>query len=322
MSPQIASTETELRPGFRAGGTTEAVRGSIRIGTCSWAQRCLIQSGAFYPPTVASSEGRLRYYASHFDTVEIDSSYYAIPATHMARAWAARTPEKFLFHVKAYGALTGHAIAPKALPDEWRGVLRQSDFSTEALQVSDPAQLRAMAQAFATALDPLKSAHKLGFVIFQFPPWFTCKNANRDYLVYCRELMAGLPVAVEFRHGSWLTHRHAVETFSFLREQKITYITCDEPQYGDLSSAPFCPEATTSMAYLRLHGRSPDWRGCLRTSNDYRYGKEELEEIAGVARRLSLRTRAAFVMFNNCHGGHAALNGLEMKALLQEGYSR
>jgi uncharacterized protein YecE (DUF72 family) len=297
----------------------EAPRGVIRIGTCSWAKRCLIESGAFYPPTVSSSERRLRFYASHFDTVEVDSSYYAIPATGMAEAWAARTPEKFLFHVKAYGALTGHPVAPKALPDEWRGVLRQSDLSNELLQVSDPAQLRTMAQAFATALAPLKAVRKLGFVIFQFPPWFTCKNANRDYLVYCRELMAGLPLAVEFRHGSWLTHRHAAETISFLREQKITYITCDEPQYGDLSSAPFHPEATTSMAYLRLHGRSPEWRGCLRSSNDYCYGTEELEDIAAVVRRLSLRTRAAFVMFNNCHGGHAAVNGLAMKAMLHKG---
>ena len=295
----------------------ETPRGVIRIGTCSWAKRCLIESGAFYPPSISSSERRLKFYASHFDTVEVDSSYYAIPPTHMAQAWAARTPEKFLFHVKAYGALTGHPVAPKALPEEWRGVLRPSDLSDELLQVTDPAQLRAMAEAFATALAPLKSTRKLGFVIFQFPPWFTCKNANRDYLVFCRELVAGIPVAVEFRHGSWLTSRHAPETLSFLREHKITYITCDEPQYGDLRSAPFLPEATTSMAYLRLHGRSPDWRGCLRSSNDYRYGNVELQEVAAAARRLTLRTRAAFVMFNNCHGGHAAVNGLEMKKLLE-----
>ena len=68
--------------------------------------------------------------------------------------------------------------------------------------------------------------------------------------------MAGLPIAVEFRHGSWLTRAHADDVLAFLKEHKISYITCDEPQYGNLSTAPFRPEVTTSMGYLRLHGRN------------------------------------------------------------------
>lgn len=292
--------------------------GAIRIGICSWTEKCLIESGTFYPQGVTSAEERLRFYASHFDTVEVDSSYYAIPTPQMALAWAERTPDKFLFHVKAYGALTGHGIDPKTLLKELRELLPEADRARDNIHVSEPALLRAMAQAVVAALEPLKTAHKLGFVIFQFPPWFSYKKANRDYLLYCKELMAGLPIAVEFRHGSWLTHRHADELFEFLREHKITYITCDEPQYGTLASAPFHPEATTSMAYLRLHGRNAEtWFKRSNLRYEYLYGEQELREFAAEARRLSAKARMTFIMFNNCHGGHAVKNALQMKEILK-----
>ncbi|HBG04230.1 MAG: hypothetical protein A2075_17125 [Geobacteraceae bacterium GWC2_58_44] len=290
--------------------------GVIRIGTCSWTEKSLIESGTFYPEGITSAEERLRFYARHFDTVELDSSYYAIPTLHMAQAWAERTPEKFLFHVKAYGALTGHSIDPRALPAQLRALLSAEERTQDLLHVSEPAQLRAMAQALIAALAPLIAAHKLGFLIFQFPPWFTCKNANRDYLLYCKELMAGLPIAVEFRHGSWLTRQHADELFAFLREHKITYITCDEPQYGNLTTAPFHPEITTSVAYLRLHGRNAEsWLQHATARNDYLYGEQELTTFASVARRLSSKARITFLMFNNCHGGQAVRNALQMQKI-------
>ncbi len=291
--------------------------GGIRIGTCSWTERSLIDSGAFYPPGVDSAEQRLRFYASRFDTVEIDSSYFSIPTRAMAQAWAERTPSGFLFHVKAFGALTGHRIEPQGLAKELREMLPAADPAQTGVQVCEPAALRAMAQAMVEALQPLKAAHKLGFVIFQFPPWFGYQKANLEYLAYCKQLMAGLPIAVEFRHGSWLTRRHADDLFAFLREHKITYITCDEPQYGTLASLPFHPEATTSMAYLRLYGRNAEsWLGHSDLRYDYRYDRQELGEIAEAAKRLSVDTRATFIMFKNCHAGHAVANALQMRELL------
>ena len=81
--------------------------GHVRIGTCSWADRTMIE--AWYPPEVSSAEARLRYYAARFDTVEADSPYYGIPTRYGdARTGRARTPEGFVFHVKAYGLMTGH----------------------------------------------------------------------------------------------------------------------------------------------------------------------------------------------------------------------
>ncbi|WP_224956393.1 DUF72 domain-containing protein [Geomonas subterranea] len=287
--------------------------GKIRIGTCSWTESSLIESGAFYPRGAGTPKARLKFYARQFDTVEIESSYYQIPSIDMAQAWAGRTPPGFLFHVKAFGALTGHNIDPRRLPEELRGMLAPGDLGREELHVAEPGMLKAMAQALLASLEPLRQARKMGFIIFQFPPWFGYKKANLDYLSYCKELVAGFPIAVEFRHGSWFTSQHRDEMLAFLKEHKITYITCDEPQYGNLTTAPFHPDATTGIAYLRLHGRNGDgWHSDV-PGDEYLYQEAELKEIARHALQLGERARTTFIMFNNCRCGYAAQNALEMR---------
>ena len=82
--------------------------GRVRVGISSWADPALIEEGSFYPKKSMSAEARLRYYAGVFDTVELNSSYYAIPDPVNARRWAERTPPGFIFHVKAYALMTGH----------------------------------------------------------------------------------------------------------------------------------------------------------------------------------------------------------------------
>ncbi|HEY3255777.1 MAG TPA: DUF72 domain-containing protein, partial [Polyangiaceae bacterium] len=87
----------------------------IFVGTASWTDKTLIASGRFYPAKENTPEDRLRYYASQFPLVEVDSSYYAIPEARVAQFWAGRTPPSFLFNVKAFRLLTGHQTAPAAL---------------------------------------------------------------------------------------------------------------------------------------------------------------------------------------------------------------
>jgi len=293
---------------------------NIHVGTCSWAEKTLIASGEFYPKGTTSAEERLRYYASRFDTVEVDSTYYAIPATRTAELWAARTPENFIFHIKAYGALTGHGINPQTLPKSLREMLSSSDRVKRTIHVADPSLLKDVADAFAASLQPLRSAGKLGVLVFQYPPWFWYKKENLDYILKCRELMGSMPLAVEFRHGSWLTHYHAENTLKFLRENGITYVTTDESQFGRLATAPFLPAVTTDIAYLRLHGRNKrTWlKKGIETSlrYDYLYSGEELKEFAGAAAGLSLKAGMAYIMFNNCHGGFAVQNALDTLMLL------
>ena len=90
--------------------------GTILVGTASWTDKSLIQCGRYYPSDVKTAEQRLRYYASEFPIVEVDSSYYAIPSEQTVRLWAERTPGDFVFDVKAFRMFTQHQTAPRVLP--------------------------------------------------------------------------------------------------------------------------------------------------------------------------------------------------------------
>ena len=294
----------------------------ILIGTCSWAEKSLIESKEFYPKGIKTSEDRLKYYASHFNTVEVDSTYYAIPHKKTVWLWSHRTPENFTFHIKAYGALTGHGIDPKTLPKDLQGLLPSKDKDKQYIYIKDPTLLKIVAQRFIEVLHPLQRDRKLGVVVFQYPPWFHYKHSSLDYILACKEMMQGVPIAVEFRHGSWLTPKAVETVFHFLRKYQITYITADEPQYGSLATIPFYPQITTDIAYFRFHGRNKEnWlKKGIPTSlrYDYRYSDDELKSFIPSIRRLSSRAKMTYVMFNNCHGASAIKNAIRMIDLLRE----
>lgn len=292
----------------------------IRVGTCSWTEKTLIQSGEFYPQNVTSAEGRLRYYASHFDTVEVDSVYYAIPDQKTAWLWDVRTPAGFTFHIKAYGALTGHAIDPKTLPKDLQ---MQSMISPgkRSIYVKDETLLGLMASRVRDALEPLYRSGKVGLMVFQYPPWFTYGTRNMDYILKCKEWMNRLPIAVEFRHGSWLVPRRRRDVLRFLDENGVNYVSADEPQYGDLSTIPFVPAVTGNTAYFRLHGRNAEnWlKKGVETSlrYAYSYSEKELGEFVPCIEEAAARSETTYVMLNNCHRGFAVQNAARMKELLR-----
>jgi uncharacterized protein YecE (DUF72 family) len=292
----------------------------IRTGTCSWAEKSLIASGDFYPRGVRTAEERLRHYSSRFDTVEVDSTYYAIPRAQTAALWAARTPGGFTFHIKVYGALTGHGIDPGTLPRELRGALTGRDREKPYIYVKEPSLISVMSDALIEALRPLREAGKLGVMVFQYPPWFQFSTKNLDYILTSKENMKGLPAAVEFRHGSWLTREKRDSVFRFMRENQLTYVTADEPQYGDLKTVPFLPEATTDTAYFRLHGRNrTNWlKKGIETSlrYDYLYSDSELRDFVPSMESVNRRAKETYVMFNNCHGGFAMRNAAGLREII------
>ncbi len=293
----------------------------IHIGTCSWTEKSLIQSGEFYPKGMTTPESRLKFFASNFDTVEVDSSYYAIPDARTTQAWVERTPADFIFHIKTYGALTGHGIDPKSLPADIAASLPKEDLEQKQYYVKEPELLKVIAERFKDALKPLVEARKLGVLLFQLPPWFLYKKSNLDYLLKCQELMEGLPVAVEFRHGSWLTPEKRDVVLHFLREYRLIYVTADEPQYGSLATIPFLPDVTGSTAYFRLHGRNKEnWlKKGIETSlrYDYEYSDMELREFLPVIKQTDMRAKETYIMFNNCHGGCAIRNARKMMRMIQ-----
>ena len=84
---------------------------STFVGTGSWTDPTLIKSKRFYPPGCSSAEARLRFYASQFPIVEVDSSYYAMPNGSNSVLWVERTPASFTFNIKAFRLFTGHQTA-------------------------------------------------------------------------------------------------------------------------------------------------------------------------------------------------------------------
>ncbi len=229
------------------------------------------------------AEDRLRYYADHFDTVEVDSTYYAIPTKQTAHLWAQRTPDNFIVHIKVYGALTGHGVDPRSLPPDIRSELQEKDKKEKTVFIREPSLLRMIVSSFKDSLSPLMSVGKLGVLVFQFPPWVVYKEENLEYILSCKEKMGRIPVAVEFRHGSWYASDVRGKVFHFLRKNQIIHVVADEPQYGTLATIPFAPQTTADIAYYRFHGRNKEnWlKKGIETSlrYAYEYSDEELKEF-------------------------------------------
>src|SRR5689334_14834074 len=120
-----AATRLDAEPPLAAlhTGPMPARVGNVLVGTASWTEKTLLESGAFYPPGVKTPADRLRYYARHFPVVEVDATFYALPAEQMARHWVERVPDDFVFGVKAFAALTQHPFVPARLPPDLRAAM-------------------------------------------------------------------------------------------------------------------------------------------------------------------------------------------------------
>jgi uncharacterized protein YecE (DUF72 family) len=286
--------------------------GEIRVGTASWTDKTLLESG-WYPASANTAEKRLAYYARRFNLVEVDSTYYHPPAEQTARLWAERTPAGFLFNIKAFSLLTGHPTKPSAIyaeqrPETDKKNVYPNDLSAQAYED--------VWTRFLSALDPLVEAGKLGAILFQFPPWFTIRRSNKDYMVEVAKRCAPLPVAVELRHASWFAGDNAAETLDFLRRHRLPFVCVDMPQ-GHRSSIPPVLEPTADLAMVRFHGHSDKW-----TSKDiyekfgYRYSGQELREWAPKLHDLAAQTAQTHVLMNNCYSDYAQTNATQLIDLL------
>ena len=295
----------------------------IHVGSCSWTETSLIKSSDFYPKGVNTAEARLRYYADMFDVVEVDSSYYAVPSARTVKQWAERTPPDFRFHIKAYALLTGHSADLRSVPPEVRDLLSNASLKKGRVTLNEKEPLEEVFRLFREALRPLVEAGKVGVVVFQYPPFFVNSSRNLDYIVRCKELMQDFRIGVEFRHGSWLAPGRADSALSFLKENGITYITADEPQYGNLSTVPFVTGVTTGIAYFRLHGRNKaNWfkrGGETSLRYDYLYSEGELREFITPFVEAARKAEETFVMFNNCHLGYSMKNARQLSEMLEAG---
>ena len=248
-----------------------------------------------------SGEERLRYYADRFDTVEANSTYYRLPDEELVAKWAERVPEGFVMHVKAFGMMTRHPVKVDALPPD----LRDAAPVDERGRVDrPPRELRAEVFArFHAALEPLRSAGKLGGILLQFPSYVVCKPLSFEYLEWAAGELRGDHPLVEFRHRSWLEEENRARVFSFLEELGATYVVVDAPKTEAKNLVPTVVALTSSTGYVRLHGRNAKtWnvRGKSAAERfDYLYSEDELRDWIEPLEELAEAAGEVYVMFNN-----------------------
>jgi len=238
--------------------------------------------GTFYPLGTAKTD-MLGQYVKHFETVELNFSYYRIPTQSTLARMAAQTPEGFAFWVKANQKTT-----------------HQQD--------------RSIAGAFLDSLAPLTQEGKLAGVLLQFPQSFHRTMANRKYLASTIEDFCTVPLAVEFRHRSW-DDQAVVEG---LRQHGISLVVPDVPDLEGLYR-PAAPIVTGPSGYLRLHSRvAENWYAGGAERYDYDYSEDELKKVLADWSSVETEVERVYAFFNNCHRGQAAQNAEAFRRLLDQ----
>ncbi len=303
--PHDPGVEAARRRSEEAGDAAHAPikvgKGVVRFGTASWTDPTMTAPGVFYPRGADSAEERLRFYATRFPVVEVDATYYALPSRRTAESWAQRTPEDFVFDIKAHALMTGQP--------------------TELARLPKAELLDAVYTQFREALEPLTKAGKLGAVFVQFPKWVFPSNEARELILETRQRLE-LPIAVEFRHGSWFNEKNAERTVRFLEDNKIPYVAVDEPQGFKSSVPPVIVPTSEELAIFRFHGRNAEnWEKKEITPAErfrYLYDEDELADWTSRIASVARKTKQTHAVYNNCFSNYGTTNAQEAARLLAE----
>jgi uncharacterized protein YecE (DUF72 family) len=257
--------------------------GEIRVGTSGFSYDDW--KGAFYPEKIGKGD-MLSFYGEQFRTVEVNMSFYAIPAPSAFAGMARKTPDGFEFVVKAPKDLTH---APEVDPEVFT--------------------------RFIGSIQALADSGKLGCVLAQYPWSFKKTEENAGRIRQLREAFGELPVVVEFRNIEWL----GKYTFELLKENHLGFCCVDEPDLKGLM--PGVVAATSSVGYVRFHGRNAEkwWQHEESWQRyDYLYSSDELKEWVPKVHDLQSVTGKTYLFFNNHYQGKAAKNALAFAAMLAE----
>ena len=296
----------------------------VLVGTASWSDKSLVASKKFYPREASTPEARLRYYATQFPLVEVDTSYYAIPLAETAQAWADRTPGHFTLNMKAFRLFTGHATSAKVLPPDLRAELPA--MKKPMFYLKDvPRELQAALWVrFKEALEPLRAAGKLGMVHFQFAPWLIRNRDGLAHVAHCVEVMKDYTVSVEFRNKTWFDEAHlGADARLRARAQRRPHrrstrrraftTACRRSGSRRTCSTRWCgcTAATTRPGTSRAR---PSPRSASTTTIPMR----ELEDIAARVERLAPETFTTHVVLNNNNQDQGQRNAATLVRILEQ----
>jgi uncharacterized protein YecE (DUF72 family) len=253
----------------------------IYLGTSGFSYQDWV--GKFYPQGTRRQDW-LRYYAAEFNTLELNSSYYAIPSQSVVKSLVNRTGNDFQFAIKLHQDITHERQAP------------DDTFS-----------------AFSRMLEPFISSGKMGCLLAQFPYSFRYNKQNQEYIEKIKGKFEGLPLVIEFRSIYWI--KPAV--FDWLRSLNLGFCCVDEPSLPNL--IPPIAEATSNVAYLRFHGRNAAkwWHHQEAYERyDYTYSRDELQEWIPKIKELDGQAEKTFIFANNHWQGQSVDTIRQLKLML------
>ncbi|MDR3253944.1 MAG: DUF72 domain-containing protein [Synergistaceae bacterium] len=296
-----------------------AQEGRIRVGICSWTDSTLLKS-EFYPRGLSTPASRLAFYATQFDTVEVDSSFYAVPDPGIAFRWVAGTPKNFLFGIKSFSLFTFHRAKFPSLPRWLRDELSGGGGENSFVKRDDlsPVQRRRLFDDFMDSVRIIHEAGRLAYILFQFPPYWRFSRENLLYLRRLREVCGPLPIAIEIRNGVWFAPGNEEKFLSVLTEENLAYVAVDEPNVAWTAGREW-PLTAEWGTIARFHGRNEaSWRkpgASVHERFDYEYRRDELDEWV---RKIQERGKAKriFLMYNNCVGDKAVKSARLMSEML------
>ena len=278
--------------------------GLVRVGTSGWSYPSGkgTWNGVFYPVRPGGKKragfDELAFYAEHFDTVEVNSSFYRIPTPQTTKGWAERTPRNFEFALKLYQKFTHPEMFTKA-----------TGADATNLGSTDVDEVR-------RALEPLASAGKLGPLLAQFPPSFKNEPNSRGYLEWLLQSFKDYAIAIELRHRSFSDDPEA--TLSLLGEHGAAWVQIDEPKFRFSIRQNRLPNVRT-FYYMRLHGRNAaQWWSHEHAEDryNYLYSAQELEPIVEAAEQASRGVKKSYVYANNHFSAKSVANAVQIKKQL------
>jgi uncharacterized protein YecE (DUF72 family) len=273
---------------------------SITVGTSSWTDPGFVEE--WYPAELPARE-RLPWYAEHFDAVEVNSTWYAIPSEQTVARWAEQTPDGFTFDIKLHRLLSRHAAQLDSLPkDMRRGRAAGHVTLTDKLE-------EALAERTHEYTGPLNDAGKLGALLLQLSPAFAPGKHELSELDRLVELLAPHRVAIEFRHRAWLNREHLRDTLGHLEAIGAAFVCVDAPRGNQVTLLPPVDAVTNrNLAYFRAHGRNAiGWRTGKTVAErfGYEYSDNELGDLRERVDELADAATGVHMMFNNNRGADA-----------------
>jgi uncharacterized protein YecE (DUF72 family) len=288
--------------------------GRILVGTSSWADPGFVED--WYPKGMAARD-RLAWYAERFEYVEVNSSFYAIPAQKTVARWAEITPKDFTFDVKLHRLLSRHSAGLDSLLPE----LRSSAKTDERGRVILTPELQdLLVDATLEAIQPLSEAGKLGPFLLQLSPAFSPRRHELTELEPLAERLREPGLAIELRNRNWVEDDRLEQTLDWYEKHAVTFVCVDSPPGDNFQILPSIDAVTRrDVAYLRMHGRNTE--GYVKGKSvaerfGWVYSEEELEELARRAKGLAEDADQVHVAFNNNRSSDAPDSARRFRELI------